>query len=93
MQIIFLGTIQFYSKTVDKINQAVDLVIGDARQKYNFDLVFVWSEEEDEIFWDIYDDMIKIGMPLSTHPGIDLIKNKLTRVLDHKQALKSPQAD
>lgn len=87
MQIIFLGNIKFYAKEVDKIQRAIKIVLGNNLQKYHFDLVFVWDEEEKEIFWDIYNDMIKFGIPLSQNNDIEVIKDKIQRAIQQKSSL------
>ena len=83
MKVIFLGKIKFYDKVVGDIKKAIDEIVGD-KSKIDFSLVFVWSDEEGEIFWDTYNDMIKFGIPIAKRDDYATIKNKISRAIEQK---------
>ena len=83
MKVIFLGKIKFYDKVVGDIKKAINEAISD-KSKIDFSLVFVWSDEEGEIFWDIYNDMIKFGIPIARRDDYVTIKNKISRAIEQK---------
>lgn len=45
---------------------------------------FLWSDEEGEIFWDTYNDMIKFGIPIAKRDDYATIKNKISRAIEQK---------
>ncbi|MDO4868660.1 MAG: hypothetical protein Q4A23_03340 [bacterium] len=83
MKVIFLGKIKFYDKVVDNIEKAINEVVSD-KPEIDFSLVFVWSDEEGEIFWDTYNDMIKFGIPIGKRDDYKTIKNKISRAIEQK---------
>ncbi len=42
---------------------------------------FIWSSEEGEIFWDIYKDMIKIGIPIENNYLKEVILAKIKKAI------------
>lgn len=83
MKVIFLGKIKFYDKVVSDIKKAINEIISD-ESEINFSLVFVWNDEEGEIFWDTYNDMIKFGIPIARRDDYAAMKNKISRAIEQK---------
>ena len=83
MNVIFLGKIKFYDKVVENIEKSINEVISD-KYRIDFSLVFLWSDEEGEIFWDTYNDMIKFGIPIAKRDDYATIKNKISRAIEQK---------
>lgn len=83
MNVIFLGKIKFYDKVVENIEKSINEVISD-KYRVDFSLVFLWSDEEGEIFWDTYNDMIKFGIPIAKRDDYATIKNKISRAIEQK---------
>lgn len=83
MKVIFLGKIKFYDKVVENIEKSINEVISD-KYRVDFSLVFLWSDEEGEIFWDTYNDMIKFGIPIAKRDDYATIKNKISRAIEQK---------
>ena len=76
--VVFLGKIKFYDEIVAEILNIVrNIDIEDFRKT----IVFVWSEEEGEIFWDSYDDAIRFGIPLSSSEPLKNLENKIRRAV------------
>lgn len=83
MKVIFLGKIKFYDKVVGDIKKAINEVVSD-KPEIDFSLVFVWNDEEGEIFWDTYNDMIKFGIPIARRDDYMTMKNKISRAIEQK---------
>ena len=83
MKVIFLGKIKFYDKVVENIEKSINEIISD-KYMVDFSLVFLWSDEEGEIFWDTYNDMIKFGIPIAKRNDYATIKNKISRAIEQK---------
>lgn len=83
MKVIFLGKIKFYDKVVENIEKSINEIISD-KYRVDFSLVFLWSDEEGEIFWDTYNDMIKFGIPIAKRDDYATIKNKISRAIEQK---------
>lgn len=83
MKVIFLGKIKFYDKVVENIEKSINEIISD-KYMVDFSLVFLWSDEEGEIFWDTYNDMIKFGIPIAKRDDYATIKNKISRAIEQK---------
>lgn len=85
MKIIFLGKIKFYDDTTEKIKLAIDNTLKNFDEKsLDFDLVFEWNEIEGCVFWDIYGDIIRFGIPLSQKIETEILESKLKRALIQK---------
>lgn len=83
MKVIFLGKIKFYDKVVENIEKSINEIISD-KYRVDFSLVFLWSDEEGEIFWDTYNDMIKFDIPIAKRDDYATIKNKISRAIEQK---------
>ena len=83
MKVIFLGKIKFYDKVVENIEKSINEIISD-KYMVDFSLVFLWSDEEGEIFWDTYNDMIKFGVPIARRDDYVTMKNKISRAIEQK---------
>ena len=83
MKVIFLGKIKFYDKVIENIEKSINEIISD-KYRVDFSLVFLWSDEEGEIFWDTYNDMIKFGIPIAKRDDYATIKNKISRAIEQK---------
>ena len=76
--VVFLGKIKCYDEIVAEILNIVrNIDIEDFRKT----IVFVWSEEEGEIFWDSYDDTIRFGIPLSSPELLKNLENKIRKAV------------
>ncbi len=85
MKIIFLGKIKFYDEISARIKLAVNKILEDFdKELLDFDLLFEWNEVEGEIFWDVYDDVIRFGIPLSQKNDLDVLTDKIKRALIQK---------
>lgn len=83
IKVIFLGKIKFYDKVIENIEKSINEIISD-KYRVDFSLVFLWSDEEGEIFWDTYNDMIKFGIPIAKRDDYATIKNKISRAIEQK---------
>lgn len=87
MQVIILGDLKYYESVRNAIHEATEVFLKTSYSNgWDFDLVFVWGEEEDEIYWDTFNDIIKISIPLSTGVfiDVDILSNKIKRAIDSR---------
>lgn len=90
MKIVFLGKIKFYGDVVDVVKIELNKLVDKYDfSKYCVDFVFVWNSEEGEIFWDLYDDLIKIGIPLENRYSRGVVKEKFEKAINHWLKIKN----
>lgn len=88
MQIIILGDLKYFTRVTDKIYVAARKIITEFKaDNWDFDMVFIWKEEEGlDIYWDVFDDVIQFGIPLSGGLDVDseILEDKIRRAISMK---------